>query len=219
VFESRVESPPDDVKRGDNSRPQRQRRRSLYGAPEAALDETSIARFPLRWIVATLRAGEYTARARNTRLRNAITAYGAPPSCRVVGSNNHVVAAWPERGIWIDAWTYGGMPADEDRCVSPDLISVSEIRLTDTRWVTSLGLRVGDPTTKLRRLYPKSPYVEATQAWGRNHYYLVWRHGPCVIGDCSPSERKYGIDFAQLMAQVKKGRVVAFWLPVFGQGE
>jgi hypothetical protein len=40
-----------------------------------------------------------------------------------------------------------------------------------------------------------------------------------VIGDCSPSERKYGIDFAQLMAQVKKGRVVAFWLPVFGQGE
>ena len=136
----------------------------------------------------------------------------------MVGTNNHVVAEWPSRGIWIDAWTFGLIPEDEDGCISPDLIHVSEIRLTGTRWVTSLGLRVGDPTTKLRRLYPKSPYVPGTQAWRRNHYYLVWRRGPC-IGVCTPAEKRFGVDYPQLMAQVKNGRVVAFWLPVFGQGE
>jgi hypothetical protein len=164
------------------------------------------------------RAGEYTVRIRNTRLRNAINAYGKPTSCRVIGSDNHVVAVWESRGIWIDAWTYGGLPAGEDGCMSPDLISVSEIRLTDARWITALGLRVGDRTTKLRRLYPKSPYVDAKQAWGRNQYYLVWRRGPC-IGVCSPSEDKYGVDIPQLTAEVRNGHVVAFWLPVFGQGE
>lgn len=111
------------------------------------------------------------------------------------------------------------MPRDENGCISPDLIYVSEIRLTDRRWTTSLGLRVGDRTTKLRRLYPKAPYVDRKQAWGRNQYYLVWRHGRCVIGYCTPYEQRYGIDIAQLMAQVKNGRVIAFWLPVFGQGE
>ena len=111
------------------------------------------------------------------------------------------------------------MPRDENGCISPDLIYVSEIRLTDRRWTTSLGLRVGDRTTKLRRLYPKAPYVDRKQAWGRNQHYLVWRHGRCVIGYCTPYEQRYGIDIAQLMAQVKNGRVIAFWLPVFGQGE
>jgi hypothetical protein len=108
----------------------------------------------------------------------------------VVGSKNHAVAVWADRGIWMDLWTYGLMPDGENGCVSPDLIHVSQIRLTDPRWTTSLGLRVGDRTTKLRRLYPKSPYVDRKQAWGRNQYYLVWRHGPCVIGDCTRYEQR-----------------------------
>jgi hypothetical protein len=164
------------------------------------------------------RAGEYTVRLSNTRLQDAIDAYGAPSSCRVVGSSNHVVAAWSDRGIWIDNWTYGGMPAGENGCISPDLIYVSEIRLNDRRWTTSLGLHVGDPTTKLRSLYPKALYVDGKQAWGRNQYYLVWRHHRCSIG-CGPTEDKYGVDEPQLTAQVRVGRVVALWIPVGGQGE
>lgn len=165
------------------------------------------------------RAGEYsTSLGRKTYLQDAIEAFGPASGCRVAGTARHVVATWASRGIWIDAWTYGVMPAGENGCTSPDLIHVSQIRLTDKRWVTSLGLRVGDPTTKLRRLYPKSPYVPASQAWGRNHYYLVWQHGPC-IGVCTPLEERSGVNYARLMAQVKNGRVVAFWLPIFGQGE
>ncbi len=94
--------------------------------------------------------------------------------------------------------------------MSPDLSWVSDIRLTGRRWVTSFGLRVGDPTTKLRRLYPQAPYL----GWERrNEYYLVWRHDRCVFG-CSANDLKFGVDYPRLTAQVKNLRVVAFWLPV-----
>ncbi len=164
------------------------------------------------------RAGEYTIRLRNQRLENAIAAYGEPSSCRTRGSSNHVVATWADRGIWIDAWTYGEMPEGENGCTSPDLIFVSEIRLTDRRWTTSLGLRVGDRTTKLRRRYPKAVYHDRRAGAARSEYWLVTRHGPC-IGRCTPYEQRYGVDYPVLTAQVRNGRVLAFWVPVFGQGE
>jgi hypothetical protein len=163
------------------------------------------------------RAGEYTIRG-NTRLQDAITAYGEPSSCRVMGSNNHVVARWVDRGIWIDAWTYGLLPRGENGCTSPDLIHVSEIRLTGKRWVTSLGLHVGDRTTKLRRLYPRAPYGDMRTRFRRAEYWLVIAHGPC-IGVCTPYEDAHGVDYPRLTAQVFGGRVVAIWVPVFGQGE
>jgi hypothetical protein len=168
------------------------------------------------------RAGELVVRPTRSNyatLERAFSAYGKPEKCRVAGRPNHVVASWPSRGISIDAWTYGGMPEGEDGCISPDLIHVSEVRLTDKRWVTSLGLRVGDSTVKLRRLYPRSPYFEGGRGFRRNQYYLVWNHGPCVIGICSAYDLKYGIDTPQLTAEVKTGRVVALWLPVFAQGD
>jgi hypothetical protein len=163
------------------------------------------------------RAGEYTIR-RNTRLQDAIKAYGEPSTCRVVGSQNHAVVRWPDRGIWIDAWTYGLLPEGETGCTSPDLIYVSEIRLTDPRWMTSLGLRVGDKTTKLRRLYPRAVYSDRRTGHRRSEYWLVTAHGPC-IGVCTRFERRHGVDYPRLSAQVRGGRVIALWVPVFGQGE
>lgn len=165
------------------------------------------------------RAGEYTVRLSNTRFEDAIKAYGKPSSCRLVGGVNHAIAVWSDRGIWIELWTYGFMPEDENGRISPDLINVSDVRLTDARWTTSLGLHVGDRTTKLRRLYPNAPYLGRKQAGGRNLYDLVQRHGACFFESCTPYEQRHGIDFAQLTAQVRNGRLVAFWLPVAGQGE
>jgi hypothetical protein len=163
------------------------------------------------------RAGEYTVRQTNTLYADAIAAYGRPSSCRVVGSNNHAIATWAARGIRIELWTYGGMPEDEDGCISPDLIHVSDIRLTDRRWTTSLGLRVGDPTTKLRQVYPRAPYYARKPGWPAQ-YLLVLTNGPC-IGVCTPAEDRYGVDYSQLSAEVKNGRVVALLVPVGGQGE
>jgi len=165
------------------------------------------------------RAGEYTVRLRNTEFEDAISAYGRPSSCRVVGSANHAVATWADRGIWIDLWTLGALPEGETGCLSPDLIHVSEIRLTGPRWTTALGLHVGDRTTKLRKLYPKAIYRDRRVNGRRSEYWLVSVHGPCRIGRCSQFEQRYGIDSPRLTAQVRNGRVVAFWIPVGGQGE
>jgi hypothetical protein len=57
------------------------------------------------------RAAEYTVRLSNTRFQNAIKAYGKPSSCRVVGSNNHAIAVWADRGIWIELWRHGAPTA------------------------------------------------------------------------------------------------------------
>ena len=147
-----------------------------------------------------------------------IDALGPQSTCRLVGSGSHAVFTWSERGIWVDAWTYGLMPEGENGCISPDLIHVSEIRLRDRRWTTSLGLHVGDRTSKLRRLYPRAQYYGRREKFRRNEYWLVVNHGPC-IGLCSEYDRQQGVDYPRLTAEVRSGRVVALWVPVFGQGE
>jgi hypothetical protein len=157
------------------------------------------------------RAGDYVVRGSNKSLQDAIDAYGDPSNCRVIQAI-HVIATWAAEGIWIDAWTYGGMPAGEDGCTSPNLIKVSEIRLTGNRWVTSLGLHVGDPVAKVRHLYPRARFHRVP----RRAYWLVVVRGRC-LGICTPAERR--VDYPRLTAQIRNGRVAALWVPVFGQGE
>jgi hypothetical protein len=122
--------------------------------------------------------------------------------------SKHVVATWVGRGIRIDSRTNRAHPAAKTGCSSPTLIHVSEIRLTERRWVTSLGLRVGDTISKLRRLYPRSPYARARPGSSRNEYYLVWRHERCR-GSCSQQAKRQGVNHPLLTAQVENGKVVA----------
>jgi hypothetical protein len=179
------------------------------------------ARTPADWSVQAgkrfQKAGDYRIGSTSRRLQDAIAAFGKPSACRIKGSSNHAQVEWTNRGIWIDLWTYGGLPEGETGCTSPDLIYVSEIRLTSPRWHTAFGLRVGDSASKLRRLYPRSTY-HYSRTGSRSEYWLVTRHSAC-IGQCSPTEDQHGVDVPQLTAQVVSGRVIAFWIPVFGQGE
>jgi hypothetical protein len=167
------------------------------------------------------RAGEYTVRVgsdeSNARFENAIQAYGKPTTCRTTDPT-FAVARWPSRGIRMTLATYGGMPEGENGCTSPDLIWVASIRLTDPRWTTSFGLRVGDRTTRLRKLYPRARYASGSKAGGRNDYTLVSVRGPC-LGECSPTESRHGVDWPKLTAEVRNGRVIALWLMVGAQGE
>ena len=171
------------------------------------------------WVVrvtaSSQRAAEYTARAGNTRLSDAIDAYGTP-SCKAVGARQ-VIATWESRGIRIDGRTARALPRSKTGCSAPQLISVSEIRLTDRRWTTSLGLHVGDTVSKLRKLYGRVLSARATRASTPNEYYLVWRHGKCV-GSCTTTAKRNGVDYPRLTAQIKNGQVVAFRLPVLAQG-
>ena len=160
------------------------------------------------------RAHEYTVRARNTRLSEAIKAFGTP-SCKVTG-RGRVVATWADRGIRVDGVLNRPLPRGKTGCSAPGLVFVSEIRLTDGRWMTSLGLRVGDTVTKLRRLYPRSPFVRSGSGSQRTEYYLVWRHARCTRS-CTPRTKRYGVNYPRLTAQVANGKVVALRLPVLGQ--
>jgi hypothetical protein len=175
----------------------------------------TVARTWLVRVSASLqRAGEYTVRAGNSRLADAIAAYGRP-SCKVVGPRQ-AVATWPSRGIRIDSRTTRALPRRKTGCSAPQLMNVAEIRLTDRRWTTSLGLHVGDATSKLRKLYGRVLYARASRASSRNEYYLVWRHGKCISG-CTKAAKRKGVDYPRLTAQVKNSKVIAFRIPVLAQ--
>jgi hypothetical protein len=177
----------------------------------------TVARTWLVRVSASLqRAGEYTVRAGNSRLADAIAAYGRP-SCKVVGPRQ-AVATWPSRGIRIDSRTTRALPRGKSGCSAPQLMNVAEIRLTDRRWTTSLGLHVGDATSKLRKLYGRVLYARASRPSSRNEYYLVWRHGKC-ISSCTKAAKRNGVDYPRLTAQVKNGKVIAFRIPVLAQGK
>jgi len=157
------------------------------------------------------RVHEYRIRSRNTRLSDAIGAFGRP-SCNARGGK-HVIARWISRGIRIDSRTDRVLPPGKTGCTTPSLAHISEIRLTDLRWTTSLGLRVGDSAAKLRRLYPRSLSVLARAGSSRNEYYLVWRHERCS-GTCTAQARRRGVNLPRLTAQVANGKVVALRLPI-----
>lgn len=167
------------------------------------------------WVVrATLafqRAQEYLVRGGNSRLSDAVKAFGAP-SCRAV-TRARVVATWVARGIRIEAGAKRTVPRGKAGCSSPGSLHVSEIRLTDRRWTTSVGLRVGDPVARLRARYPKAAYVRGRPGSSKGEYYLVWQRKRCLT-HCTPVERRRGINVPRLTAEVTNGRVAAFRLPV-----
>ena len=150
---------------------------------------------------------------RAATLQGAIDALGAPSSCREP-ARRHAVARWPALGVTVDLWTYGALPPRRTGCTAPRLIHVNYVRATSRQWFTSLGLRVGDSTTKLRRLYPRAP-LSPRGAWPRpSAYWLVTRRTVC-IGFC---DRRF-VTVPQLAAEVRRARVVAFFFHVGAQGE
>jgi hypothetical protein len=160
------------------------------------------------------RAHEYTVRTRNTRLSDAIRAYGKP-TCRATGPGR-VAATWVARGLRVDGVSIRSLPRGKTGCSFPNLVRVVEIRLTDVRWMTSIGLRVGDTVTKLRRLYPRSLYVRPRPGSRRSEYVLVWRHERCTAS-CTSQAKRRGVNVPRLTALVENGKVIAFRLPVAAQ--
>ena len=169
----------------------------------------------MRVTLSSQRAQEYLVRGGNSRLSDAIRAYGAP-SCRNM-TRTRLTATWAARGIRIDARARRALPQGRAGCSSPASVHVSEIRLTNRRWTTSLGLRVGDPVARLRARYPNAAYVRARPGSSRGEYYLVWQRRRC-LAPCTPEERRRGIKVPRLTAQVANGRVTAFRLPVSHAG-
>jgi hypothetical protein len=195
------------------------RRFLLILVTAAVVSTPTVAASAPSWLVRVgpdyIKVGEYRIGSMNTQLDDVIDAFGEPTSCRVIGKPSHVQATWAGRGLWGDFWTFGLMPTGENGCISPDLIHVSELRLRDPRWHTAVGLRVGDTTVRLRKLYPHARYERRTRYRPRDEYWLASERRIC-FGDCGG--RRYA-PAPLLTAEVRRGKVVALWVPVRAQGE
>ena len=123
------------------------------------------------------RVGDFTVR-RDPTYRRAIRAFGEASRCRLVSGPTFVEAVWRPLGLIVLLVTYGGMPG-RTGCTSPDLIHISSIHITGSRWYTAVGLKVGQSGARLRQLYPRAIFRRGEQAW-----WLVHVRQRCVIGVC-----------------------------------
>jgi hypothetical protein len=180
---------------------------SLAAAPAAAAESRLI-----RASATFQRLGDWRVDRAST-FQGAIDALGEPSSCHAREAA-HVVARWADLGITVDLVTFGGLPAGRTGCDEPRSIHVNWARVTGRSWFTSLGLRVGDPTSKLRRLYPRAQR-NPRGTWPRpSAHWLVTRRAACV-GICSTNF----VTVPQLLAEVRNGRVIAFFFHVGAQGD
>lgn len=147
---------------------------------------------------------------RDPTYRGAIAAFGPASFCRLIrGDPTWAMAAWLSLGLHIELRTYGSPPAGETGCTAPDSIRVAAVTLTDRRWRTTRGLRIGDRAARLKRLYPAARVHSPRSRW------IVTTVSRCAIGVCP---RKYVV-VPRLIGRLTGGRVSAFVLPVGAQGD
>jgi hypothetical protein len=103
------------------------------------------------------------------KLRKATNGANLPNASRVV---------WRRLGLTIDFVTYGGFRGGH-ACSEPGSVYVDGVVITSPRWRTVRGLRVGDPLSKLRRLYP-------TALPRRGSWQIVVDHSPIGTGGLHP---------------------------------
>jgi hypothetical protein len=138
---------------------------------------------------AAIRVGAYTAVEPPVRgtYAQATAAFGRASTCRVLpGKKSRAV--WTPLGLTMQFIVTPG-----SLCSSPAGMLLQTVTVTGAHWKTSDGLAIGDPVTKLRRLYPS-----ATLHPGNDSLVKIDR----------------GADHALLSAVVRSGRVRGFSLAV-----
>jgi hypothetical protein len=183
----------------------------LAGSNPSALGQTAAAKqsFVLRAGTNFQRVGDFTVR-RDPTYRGAIRAFGEASRCRLVSGPTFVEASWRPLGLTILLVTFGGMPGGETGCTRPDLIHVSTIHITGSRWYTAAGLKVGQSGARVSQLYPRAIFRKRERAW-----WLVHARVRCVLGLC---EHEFET-VPRLIAKMRNGRVASFVFPVGAQGE
>jgi hypothetical protein len=146
----------------------------------------------------------------------AIDAFGPASSCRRIELEDGAIVRWNAIGLRIVTATLGGISGGRTACTYRGM-PIATIKVTGRPWKTSLGLRVGDATAKLRRLYPRARYQAQTrgESLPGDSFVLVTPRTAC-LGDCGAQRF---VNAPRLIAKMHAGRVVAFVLPVGAQGE
>jgi len=128
---------------------------------------------------------------RGARVDRAVAVFGQPTSRLVPrGGWDKCEIKWTALGV---SMVTHHVAAVKDPC-GPEGRHVSTT-VTDRRWRTSVGLKIGDPLAKLRKLYPRG-YRDQPGVW-----WLTIRQWA-------------GLPFPGLEAKVRNGKVVA--LTVYG---
>ena len=123
---------------------------------------------------------------RDARVERALQLFGRATTVNPIYDSCTLV--WRSLGLTLKSYySQGALPP-----CGPSALHVSTTA-TDRRWRTSVGLRIGDPSAKIRRLYPKATYQ------GKGEWWLSLR--PFA-----------GIDLPGLSARAKAGRVVSLTL-------
>lgn len=123
--------------------------------------------------------------ARDGTVQDAIRVFGAPAT-RENQAYDKCTVSWPSQGVVMETYYTN---AASDPCGAKGRHVKTTV--TDRRWRTDKGLRIGDSLRKLRQLYPKA----RKDAPGR------WR----------VTTRSFaGLPYPGLEAQIKNGRVTSF---------
>ena len=166
------------------------RHATAMSAVQAANDYTLVLRD---------RAGPYSywkALTEGNAYRSAIAAFGRPTARgKDTPGSNVCTVRWEGVGVDIGfAWAPGPCRAKNlGRAVWAGM------RLFGSRWRTSRGLRVGDPVTRIKRLYPRARYVSRPPQPGE--WWLQARR-----------QAELGVQ-PLLVAEVGAGRVIALRVP------
>lgn len=108
---------------------------------------------------------------------------------------NSCLVTWPRIGLTIDFGTIGTDPTNP--CTGGTAFAVTIT--SRAAWRTAVGLAVGDPATRLQRLYPRaSRRQDASGPW-RGYWLVTRRLCPTVGGGTYPA----------LLARTRDGRVTA----------
>jgi hypothetical protein len=122
--------------------------RVLLHAHAAALQGLAVAAVAGTLVVAGDRSVGGVTVGRGT-LAQATARFGAPTSQRTLGHGLTCRVTWRRLGLVVDFLDFG-----DHACSAGGLVTAT--MTSRAHWRTSLGLRVGDSTARLRALYPKA---------------------------------------------------------------
>jgi hypothetical protein len=128
--------------------------------------------------------------ARGT-LAQARQRFGPPATARSRASGVECIADWIRIGLRLAFLDFSGRACQDGVLVTATITSRSA-------WRTAVGLRVGDPVARVRRLYPRASLHPASPPW--SGYWLVTRRTCAEAG---------AIPYPGLLARVWDGRVAA----------
>lgn len=143
-------------------------------------------------IVTDERLGPFRAKTDGT-LAGAIEAFGRPKLKHT--SDVTCTATWPRHALTVSFYNLGG---DDPR--TPRFGFFGRAIMRGDHWRTSKGLRLRDPVSRLRRLYPSARFNPGTLVFWPEGWWLVRR------------ANRFGLpgSYPGLLAEARAGRVVAF---------